>query len=138
MRTRFRAPLEAREYNPALPVTEESSCHAQAPAAPAWQSVGLPGSEGWMSRMTEQGPEKRGEVAQSLQRPIGNQGFMGSIKAVAGGLLKAALHIGLKGSVGKGGKNDPGDVAAIPQRLPPLGYPPMGEGVDGLAAAIKR
>src|SRR4051812_30951772 len=98
MRTRFRAPQEVREYTPALPATAQQSTATQTPAAPPWQTVGLPGSEGWMERMGEQGPEKRGEVVQSLQRTIGNQGFMDSLKDVAGGLLKSALQINLTGS----------------------------------------
>jgi hypothetical protein len=96
-------------------------------------------------RRVELPPDKRGArrdgadgaasslaAVMRLGRGIGNAAmgaFMGSIDA--------AQKLEIQGSVGRGGKNRPEDVAGVRDRLAALGYP-AADGIAELAAAISR
>jgi hypothetical protein len=87
------------------------------------------------------GVDDRATVMRSLQRDVGNRGVSSLIKAgveTAASLVAAVFTVQLTGSVGRGGENQPADVAAVEGRLRVLGFMPLGTGIDALGDAIER
>jgi hypothetical protein len=117
---------------------------------PAWQAVGLPGSDGWLARMQRQGPDGRAAVMTGLQQGAGNRamaqavarapsagGLFSTFAEGAASLIDRAMSFTLEGTVGRNGKNAPQDVERVRARLKSLGFPTTDDPAT-LEAAIER